>query len=138
MTYTVKIPIGDWSNDGHGKCDYFYITSNKSASEIDAITARVHGVLGFRIGDICDEYEVMELDGEIIEHLTEAGFVLTKQHVEDPATDDLFMTSEHVLHLWMDILKFIDPTFEYSMFDRDAGVQLVDHRDIPGYGVFGS
>jgi hypothetical protein len=34
MRHTFKIPIGDWSNDGHGKCDWFIATAAKPVEEV--------------------------------------------------------------------------------------------------------
>lgn len=31
--YQFKIPIGDWSGDGHGKCTWFVVNSNKPVEE---------------------------------------------------------------------------------------------------------
>jgi len=28
MTHIIRFPIGDWSDDGHGKCEYFMIKSS--------------------------------------------------------------------------------------------------------------
>lgn len=34
--FTYKLPIGDWSDDGHGKCEWYLVRSNKSARLIEA------------------------------------------------------------------------------------------------------
>lgn len=32
--YRFTIPIGDWSDDGHGKCEYFQFSSNLPVEEV--------------------------------------------------------------------------------------------------------
>jgi hypothetical protein len=32
--YTFRIPIGDWSGDGHEKCDWFTVTAAKPVEEV--------------------------------------------------------------------------------------------------------
>ena len=34
MSYKFKLPIGDWSFDGHSKCDWFIIGSNKPVEDV--------------------------------------------------------------------------------------------------------
>jgi len=34
MTYKFRLPIGDWSNDGHGSYEEYIIKSNKSVEEV--------------------------------------------------------------------------------------------------------
>lgn len=47
--YLIKFPIGDWSNDGHGKCDWYMFKSNVPVEELRIAHFKVHD-------------EIMELD----------------------------------------------------------------------------
>ena len=34
LFYKVKVPVGDWSDDGHGKCEWFIFATNKSVEDL--------------------------------------------------------------------------------------------------------
>ncbi len=149
MTYLINFPVGDWSDDGHGKCDHFEVESNKSAQELREIHFSAIDKLGFDIGDICGSYEASELSIDIFDKLVAAGFDIQWQGENQDMekyfydNDSRGMGSEEVFNLWIDILKFIDKDLEIKVkasesvdisfygFDRKKR-----HLKTPGYGTF--
>lgn len=73
--YPFKIPIGDWSNDGHGRCEYFYATAAKSVKDVEK--AWKHAVMTAPPDTcphtFCDEYQDSCVSDEVLEALTKAG-----------------------------------------------------------------
>ena len=54
-----KLPIGDWSEDGHNQCDYFIVNSNVPFKEI--VTAYMAMDEEYKLSDQCSEYENYKL-----------------------------------------------------------------------------
>jgi len=34
VRYLVQFPVGDWSGDGHNRCDYFFVFSDKPVRDV--------------------------------------------------------------------------------------------------------
>lgn len=30
----IRFPIGDWSDDGHGQCDYYFANTDKNTQDV--------------------------------------------------------------------------------------------------------
>lgn len=146
MTHSIRISVGDWSNDGHGQYECFDIDSNKTLAELDAIDKTCKARLGFETGDIAYEYEEPRVRWSIVDSLIKAGYVFKDEDLDedyDPETyedrDDsdkggLWVTAENCFYLWMHILQFLDPTFEFERLDEN----IPTLRSHIGYGCFGS
>lgn len=61
MRHVFKIPIGDWSGDGHNACDYFFVSAAKDAADIiDAFQHARNDMPDYDPKEVCnspDEYE---------------------------------------------------------------------------------
>jgi len=137
MEYLIRFPVGDWSDDGHGKCDYFMVRSNKLAQEVREIHFSCPERLGFDIGNICREYEDSDLSLEIFDKLQAAGFDIEWEDAKSDnqkmcryfhSSDSRAMGTEEVFHLWIDILQFLDSELELKL-------EIVEYEDINFYGV---
>ena len=79
MTNTWKIPIGDWSDDGHGKCDWFTVKSNFTVEKAREAYFKAVEASGLDIAkEIAHDYEdsgvserITELLPEFLEYLFE-------------------------------------------------------------------
>ncbi|KKM90773.1 hypothetical protein LCGC14_1235230 [marine sediment metagenome] len=155
MEHLIRFPVGDWSDDGHGKCHYFIVRSNKPVQELRELHFSCKEKLGFDIGDICRDYEDSELSLDIFDKLQAAGFDI--EWNSDPDDDEantkysryfaemkeLTMDPEEVFNLWTDILKFLDPdlNLELTVVESDdinfyGFDEKKRHLNTPGYGVF--
>lgn len=132
--YQVKFPIGDWSDDGHGKCSWFIIKSNRDVNSLRELHFSCINTLGFDIGDICTEYGEDRISPEIIEILKETK--IRSDIDEDYSPNEIFQ-------LWLDILSYLDPTFNY-VIERESIPSIIfagydekkRHLNNPGYGLF--
>ena len=141
MAYKIRFPVGDWSSDGHGKCEYFFVESRWPVEDVRKIHHQGPEVLGFDIDEICRNYEENTLSDDIMNQLKARGFHLVRpRYFTD---DDYNMDAEGVFLLWIDLLKYIEPKWEYVIpsdtYDDITFYGYDDqgrHISGPGYGVF--
>jgi|14BtaG_2_1085337.scaffolds.fasta_scaffold02973_4 hypothetical protein len=130
MQYTFRIPIGDWSDDGHGKCDWFTIISNKPVEEVREIHFQSKEV--FDVERVCSDYEENTFHGsrpEWAEEFFDKGGYLIEG-------------TEGLCQLWICTLMKTDLTLSLSI-SRDMPMlpfygRDKERRHIPhvGYGLF--
>jgi hypothetical protein len=139
--YKFKLPIGDWSDDGHGKCDYYTVISNKSVEEVREIHFQIKEKTGFDIHKICNKYEKDTIDLEELEELEELGFKISEEHI-NREEDIVSIYSSNLADLWMFllmktdndlVLKLEEPVPMLSFFGFDEKKR---HIDFVGYGCF--
>lgn len=76
------IPVGDWSNDGHGKCDYFHATAAKPFKKVcQAFKAakKLFKKEGFTPENICSGYQDNEVKKETITLLAKYGYKVNSE-----------------------------------------------------------
>jgi hypothetical protein len=130
----IKFPIGDWSGDGHGRCEYFLATTPEKIKDVREAHFAAPRIIGFEIGDICKDYGDSEIDEDIQEKLGEIFPAWSDENIENP--ESLFI-------LWISLLNHIDPRLmltpvvddaeEINFYGRDDKGR---HLDTPGYGLF--
>jgi hypothetical protein len=141
--YLIEFPVGDWSDDGHGKCEYYWVKSMKPVRDVREAHFKVKEVFGFNIGKICGEYEENYLDKKVTEKLKELGYdfkVFENYNDEGNPTE---LGAEQVIDIWLYLLNHIDPELKLRVLNYDApGINYYGgdakrrHLDTPGYGCF--
>lgn len=129
-----RIPIGDWSNDGHGKCDYFEATAD--CDDIEAVR-EAYFAAKEKFPDLCPEgyckqYGDRVLPAHVAEAATADGW---KQD------SDWFGTFEFVeLVVWFINkgnpalnVKLSPPIPDLSFYGSDSKGR---HISFMGYGLF--
>ena len=132
--HLIEFPVGDWSDDGHGKCAYYIIESAKPVQEVREVHFRAPKVCGFNIGDICCEYGEGSLNDYIRCKLEELGFAF--QVIEEIE----HLTSRDIVNIWVFLLNHVDGSLELSVLDIPSinfyGYdEKKRHLNTPGYGV---
>ena len=140
--YKCHFPIGDWSGDGHEKCEYFLVSSNMHVEDIREVHRSCKEKLGFAIEDMCRDYGDTVLDKEIEKILTEKGII--GEEVEDHiyCDDEVQPSPEYLCEIWVKILNHINP--ELDLVLENEGVEVIvqfgfENKDpvkCPGYGLF--
>ncbi len=144
LRYVVQFPIGDWSGDGHGYCDYFFATSERPLREVREAHFKSLTVLGFSIGDICKRYEDDKLPTPVVDKLNELGYdfgKVDKSHGYDEVASRGDVYPEKLFDMWLFLLNSIEPSLRlertkipsinfYGTDDQGR------HLETPGYGVF--
>lgn len=158
MTYQMKLPIGDWSDDGHGECEYFTIVASKPVEDVREAHFQIEGKLGVNIHSFVNEYEegtispekflkLLEVPGfkeEFKQTLENNEWTQEKQDLlkifiendEDPAVEDLydddfeFTPSTHFMaQFWVFLLNSVD---------AELNIKFTEEKKIPMVPFYGS
>lgn len=132
----VRFPIGDWSADGHGRCEYFFATTPLSVQDVREAHFAAPATLGFDIGRLCRDYG----DGVIAPSLLEKIDVITSVWHEPEDME----SPERLFVLWISLLNYINPALLLTPLTEkdyeDVTFYGVDeqnrHLRNPGYGLF--
>jgi hypothetical protein len=98
-TYTFKLPIGDWSSDGHGMCDYFLIRSNVPLEEVREAYLTIVDKLGTSLDSGTSNHEAPFSDYE-----------------------DSKINSEQIAKLGLDVTK-------YKEFYKDRIEEVIEDKE---------
>jgi hypothetical protein len=154
MKYKFKIPIGDWSDDGHGKCDEYTINCSHPVSEVRQgykDSCKLTGIsfnhnqdyTGKNLGygspyQIATEYESSTISEEALEILKEHKIDFDFEVEED---EEYYIEgSEEFLKLLMAFIKLSIPDLKYEITGEDLeylnGYWNKDLNVQFGYGLF--
>lgn len=161
MKRTAKIAIGDWSDDGHGKCkDVTVKLVGKDVSNARMTEAYKRAVeeIGVDIAEVFKDYEASSIELDDLKKICDSGY---KIHPIDYDSDDLATNTEDifddipaewfvdgdkeddlisVVHLLMYYLSYGIEDFSYSLV-KTRSDYIIGHyaRDTPvttfGYGL---
>jgi hypothetical protein len=142
--YLFTLPIGDWSDDGHGQCDYYHVESNKPIEDIREAHFKIKEATGIDIHSIANEYEenMVYEDNPIIAYLKSKGVEPGELFENDG--NDYYADSDGMARLWMMLLQDADPTLKLEMVPEQKIPMLAfygfdekkRHIDFVGYGTF--
>lgn len=117
-----KIPIGDWSQDGHGKCNWHLVESNKPVEAVrEAFFTALSKHPKIDPTKIASDYEDSTIDKSVVDELLSLGF--TSQYFNgEYYCDELLL---------LDIILFF-----LKLEDNDLTLHLIkdDHPMLNFYG----
>lgn len=162
MSNLIRFTLGSMYGSGHGKKEVYIVRSNLDGNHLVELHKVMKTELGFEIEEILGDYEERSLNPTIVESLN--SLLLLPQDLkeelfetaEDLNIKDFNFTKEKVtelynkmdylyfetidnifvLKLWLSILKFLDPSFEYEILGDDVIYNLNSDISPPGYGLF--
>lgn len=142
-TYDFDIPIGDWSNDGHGKYEYFQATASKPFKDVCFAFKAAKVKLGWSPEQICSEYEEMQITDEDVQFLKDNGYT---EAIEEGFEDDFHQEELAEVICWF--INQGDPDINVKLIPKDNQRPILrnwDYCDIVkdregldsfGYGMF--
>lgn len=134
--FMFKLPVGDWSDDGHGKCHYFIIESDKEIKDVYASIPSIKKCLNIDIFSIANEYEDNEIKQADIDKMKKIGIDVDELFEQD--------TYDGIPIYYCDETKSMAKLFIFllNFVDNSLNLQLVDDK-FPmltsgsiGYGCF--
>lgn len=145
--YKFRLPIGDWSDDGHGKCNYYIIESNINPEDLVEI---VHNLdLKHKFSNICSEYKEYCATDEQVEYLKSLGL-----NIESYFNEDNSLETKSFAQLFLDIIMLENPEIKLKIindniveFNNWFGQKISKERNLNlnnnvsvlsslGYGLF--
>ncbi|PIN88389.1 hypothetical protein COU61_05145 [Candidatus Pacearchaeota archaeon CG10_big_fil_rev_8_21_14_0_10_35_13] len=135
----IMFPVGDWSDDGHGKCEYYFATTQRSLEEVREAHHNAPNTLGFPIEGICQDYGDPIIDNAIVEKLRTEGY--GKFEISDEDDGKIYPSGEEVFKIWIFLLNKINPGLELKQTDMPSinyyGKDKSGKRlRTPGYELF--
>jgi hypothetical protein len=142
--YEFRMPIGDWSGDGHSICDYYSAYSNQPVEQVREVHFKAKEVTGVDIEEICNEYEESILEQDIVEKLKGLGFNF-EDYFTEVEEGELYADSWLMVNLWVFLLMKTDSTLRITV-QKDSTPMLpfysydakMRHIGFVGYGVLGT
>jgi hypothetical protein len=132
--YTFKMPIGDWSADGHNEVIYYRVESNKPVEEVREIHFKIKSELGIDIEGFANEYEDSTIPLVIVDKLIDLG-VSVDDDLEYVSRYDMFV-------IWKELLMLVDKELTLKQIDSEPMLPFYGFdkkgRSIGtvGYGTF--
>lgn len=150
--HTFTVPIGDWSDDGHGKCDEYIVQCSHSASEcrkayIDSCRLTGYqfhhnhpGIPQVRGVPLCADYEDNVISWDAVERFREHGLdILSLLEDEWEEEDDVSVGTDELLRIIMAFIglslkdfsweEIKSPPALFGYWNDELNVQM-------GYGCF--
>ena len=144
----IQFDIGDWSKDGHGMSDSFNIISNLDVTVLRAAHLKFKKLYGVSIEDIC--YDSSHIEESLYTTLYLLD-ILNKSKYPSPAEISWKSNAykfgyyigepKDILDIWLNCLKLVEPTFEYTMQKSERMVHYSETFsdtviNCPGYGLY--
>jgi hypothetical protein len=127
-----RLPIGDWSADGHGRCEWFTVSVHGTKADISMAYGRAQKKLpDLDPAGICSDYEDHAVDPEIFESLVALGAISPGKD-EDPSW---WMHPERMAALVVWYLNQGDPGLEARLEPKDDSLAYTFGSSF-GYGLF--
>lgn len=105
--YNFRMPIGDWSDDGHGKCTYYTVSSDLPVEDVREAHFAIYEKTGLDIGSICSEYEESSITTELFNDLVILG--LDIREFDYPHEGEVEVSPEGMCHIWITLLNHVEP-----------------------------
>lgn len=144
MEHLVQVVVGDWSNDGHGRTETFFIRSSLNGSELARAHAAGSSIVGFSLkDDVCTGYENSLITKAQLLKLQELGMTYETENRtddEDLITTDyrdreiepsFYIGREDFFNFYLFIATLGNPEFKYELIKPGK-------VNIGGYGLFSS
>ena len=140
--YMFKLPIGDWSNDGHGECEDFIVKSNKDISDVREAHYRILEATGVDILAIANDYQDSRIDGVDLFTLVLLG--LNKDEISVEYNGEHYVAGARAMALiWTTLLMEADNELKLDIVDDEIPSivfygfdEKKRHIHCVGYGLF--
>lgn len=137
-----KLPIGDWSSDGHGKCDWYELDTDATIDEVrDAYFKAKEMIPMLCPEDICSDYEENYVGLELAQEIESTLGVTLEDWIEG-SEDGISVSNDDMIAIVVAFIGVGGVKVTYSVADSlpmlcnygsDAKGRHIGHI---GYGLF--
>jgi hypothetical protein len=105
LEYLFTLPIGDWSGDGHGKCNWYRYRCNKTLDELREAYFASKEVIPSHLcpENVACEYELSTVSGEDFEALCELFPCL--EELADSHRGEIWVSSEFMAAFVIEFIR---------------------------------
>lgn len=148
MSHIFSIAIGDWSNDGHGHCEYLHYNCNKPIDDIREAyfkAKELHEELCPE--DFCADYQEYTIEAEDMDKILTAfpGLNIPFEEIGDEEDGQFYISPEFMAAFTIEFIKAGDPDLviepiskeEYPSLHFYGNDKKKRHIGFIGYGVTG-
>lgn len=130
-----KLPIGDYSDDDHGKCIYYIIESNKSLEEVRELYFKSCELFGNNFSKyLCWDYGDNYLTEDHFEELSKFGIDFTKIFIDINDILDEFEAEENIN---LDIESYVEILLQFiKISDSDLELKIIEDK-LPMFNFYG-
>lgn len=129
--YYFKIVIGDYTQDGHGMSSDYLIQSNKPACDVRSTHESVGEKLNIYIEDICDVYEMDEIDEDTVTDLENLGY----EFEDASGMGKGIVSPDEMARIWLFLLMKADPELKLEIIENDLDELNRNIADSKCYGI---
>lgn len=126
--YTFQYTVGDWSNDGHGQTDVFFIKSSDPVETLSAAFEAGVKIIGHDIRKYCENYEDDMMSGDVAQAFIDHGAELNEIY-----DGEVYMDADSVLSAIIATIKAGNPEI---FLEVDTPVDLCHFIGSVGYGCY--
>ena len=126
--YTFQYTVGDWSNDGHGQTDVFFLKSSETAQDLNAAFKAGVKVIGHDVTSMCDGYE----DNTIPEEVAQA-FIDVGVEFDEPYEGEVWVGPENIMDMVIATIKAGNPNITLEIVNCE---DLAHTIGSVGYGCY--
>jgi hypothetical protein len=140
--YKFTLPIGDWSEDGHGKCEHFLVQSAKPVEYVREVHYTIEEKSGINIHELCDDMDENHIpkSNPIYQQLKDIGFNWEDVDYWD---DEYWLSPRDMANVWICLLNYCDEKLhlqraygEIPMLPFYGMDGAGRHIDFVGYGCW--
>lgn len=138
----IVLPIGDWSDDGHGQCKYYIVNSNVPIEQVREAHFKIKDMTGIEFDDICSAYGENIIYENVLSQLDTLGFDRTGFFYDEA---ERIPSYAGMAQLWMFLLQKADNNIRLVFLGKGCRGEMLPFygfddkcRHIPhvGYGLF--
>jgi len=134
--YKFKFPLGDWSNDGHGRCDWCVVECAKPIEDVQKAWNRAIKLYPeVNPEKYFNEYEDACVPKDVVEKLYDLGFRVIEADSKNEAINQFYQ------EFWIGTLAAI-VVWYLNLGDPELHAKLIVEDNIPkllinvGYGLY--
>lgn len=115
MKHLLKVILGDWSDDGHGKTKTFIIECNLSEQDLNRAYRAGVEIIGFDFKEeVASDYDDATINRGLLKILRSKGVKISFEDY-DPDDYEICIDPDDYLEMYMGVCKLGNPNLNYQV-----------------------
>lgn len=140
--YLFNIAIGDYFEEGHGRCEYFPAIADKPIEAVREANAHIIEKTGIDLTSFATEFQDSLLPESVRQKLLEMGYKFQRELHEDEngfhflTKSTLSDCPEELASIWVFLLNQVDPELHCELVNPLPVLAADYGQPSIGYGIF--